>query len=59
MRRHQSIRGGAWYMDDRKKNVDKQEELFPIGVLAALILGTLGGVVIIKLFGGKRPWRRR
>ena len=59
MRRHQSIRGGLWYMDDRKKKCRQTGGMFPIGVLAALILGTLGGVVIIKLLGGKRPWRRR
>ena len=33
--------------------------LFPVGALAAPILGTLGGAVIKKLFGGKRRRRRR
>ena len=33
--------------------------LFPVGALAAPILGTLGGTVIKKLFGGKRRCRHR
>ena len=33
--------------------------LFSVGALAAPILGTLGGAVIKKLFGGKRRRRRR
>ena len=59
MRRHQSVRRGAWYMGGRRKGRTQTGGLLTVGALAAPILGTLGGVVIKKLFGGKRRRRRR
>ena len=59
MRRRQSVRRGVWYMGSRRKRRKQTGGLFPVGALAAPILGTLGGVVIKKLFGGKRRRRRR
>ena len=41
-------------MGSRRKRRTQTEGLFRVGALAAPILGTLGGVVIKKLFGGKR-----
>ena len=59
MRRRQSVRGGVWCMGGRRKIRRQTGRVFPIGALAALILGTLGSVVIKKLFGSKRLWRWR
>ena len=46
-------------MGGRRKIRRQTGRVFPIGALAALILGTLGSVVIKKLFGSKRLWRWR
>ena len=59
MRGRQSVRRSVWYMGGKRKRCKQTGELFPVGALAASILGTLGGVVIKKLFGGKRRRRRR
>ena len=59
MRRLQSIRGGVWYMGGRKKRRRPKGRIFPSEALASPILGTLGGVVVKKLFRGQRLRRRR
>ena len=59
MRRRQSIRLGIWYMGGKRKRHKQTGGLFSVGALAESILGTLGGVVIKKIFGGKRQRRRR
>ena len=46
-------------MVGRRKRRRQTVGMFPTGELAAPILGTLGVAVIKKLFGGKRPQRRR
>ena len=53
MRRRQSVIGGVWYMDGKRRR-RQRGGMFLIGALAAPILGTLGGVVVKKLFGGKK-----
>ena len=42
---------------DGKRKRRQRGEMFPIGALAAPILGTLGGAIIKKLFGGRRRKR--
>ena len=56
MRRRQSVRRGLWYMGG-KRWWKQRGGMFPIGALATPILGTLGGVVVKKLFGGKTRWK--
>ena len=46
-------------MGSRRKRRKQTGGLFPVGALATSILGTLGGAVIKKLFGGKRRRRQR
>ena len=37
-----------------KKKRRQRGKMFPLGAVAAPILGTLDGVVVKKLFGGRR-----
>ena len=46
-------------MGGKRKRHKQTGGLFSVGALAESILGTLGGVVIKKIFGGKRQRRRR
>ena len=42
----QAVRHSVWYIGGRRKRRRQTGEFFPVGALAVLILGTLGGVVI-------------
>ena len=55
MRRRQSVRGSLWYMGGKRR---QRGGMLPIRALAVPILGTLGGVVVKIIFGGKKRWRR-
>ena len=55
----QSVRRGVWYIGGRQNRRRQRGGFLPIGPLAAPILGSLDGVVIKKIFGGKRRRRRR
>ena len=57
MRRCQSVRGSVWYIGGKRK-CRQRGGMFPIWALAEPILGTLGGVVVKKLFGSRKRWRR-
>ena len=47
MRRRQPVRSGIWYMGGKRKR-RQREEICLFGALAALILGTLGSLVVKK-----------
>ena len=55
----QSVRRVVWYIGGRQNRRRQRGRFLPIGALAAPILGSLSGVVIKKIFGGKRRRRRR
>ena len=48
------MRDTTWYMGVKRKKRRQRVRMFPIGALAATILGTLGGVALKKLFGDRR-----
>ena len=56
--RKQAVKRGVWYISGRRKRRTQTGEFFSVGALAAPVLGTLGGVVIKKLFGDKIRRRR-
>ena len=53
----QSVRRGLWYIGSRRNRCRQRSRYLPIGALATPILGSLGEVVIKKIFGGRS--RRR
>ena len=53
------MRDSRWYMGVKRKKRRQRVRMFPIGALAATILGTLGGVALKKLFGDRRRRRRQ
>ena len=44
----QAVRRGVWYIGARRKRRIQAGVCFPVGGLAAPVLGALGGVVIKK-----------
>ena len=55
----QAVRRGVWYIGARRKRRIQAGVCFPVGGLAAPVLGALGGVVIKKQFGGTKRRSRR
>ena len=55
----QSVRRGVWYIGGRQNRRRQKSGFLPIGALATPILGSLGGVVITKIFGVKRHRSRK
>ena len=44
----------VWYIGGRQNRRRQKGGFLPVGGLATPILGSLGGVVIKEIFGGKR-----
>ena len=59
MRRPQSIRGSVWNMGGRKRRRQKPiGGLLPLAAVTKPLLGTVGGEVMKKIFGGRRRCKR-
>ena len=55
----QSVRQGFWNIGGRRNRHRQRGGFLPIIALATPILGSLSGVVIKTILGGKRPRCRR
>ena len=55
----QWVRRGVWYIGGRRNRRRQRGGFLPTGALATPILGSLSGVVLKKIFGGKRRRRKR